>query len=549
MIGEAFGNYRVTAKLGEGGMGAVYLAEHTALGRRAAVKVLLPEHCKRQDLLDRFFVEAKTAANLRHPALVEVFDYGVRPDGSAYLVMDCLDGESLGARLARVHRLSAHDAVDVARQIAGGVGAAHGKGIVHRDLKPDNVFLVPDPEGGPRERVKILDFGIAKLLGPPGGSKGATSTGMVLGTPLFMAPEQCRGAGTVDHRADIYSLGCILYMMLCGQPPFPYEGVGEILGAHLHEPVRPPRQIDATIPAALDAMVCRALAKDPAQRFQTMVELAAALAPMGPPSLALAGGVATAATGAAAAAGAGATGVAVVATTLGAAAGEQNRETELVRRPARRWWPWAAVIAGVVCVAGAVVALVSPSRTPALPAGPTLAQVPVVTTAREPARVAAPALVHAPVPAREPTLAPVAAPSPAAKSRPHVSAAQRGSNGLYDQAIALRARGQELEALAAFRGYLKGGNLPPADRADAERQAIGLARKFGEIEVLCDVSGADVRVDGRSQGRTPLVRSIFLPPGPHQLTLTKTGYRAVQKSFTIAAGQRQPFQFRIGDSP
>ena len=134
--------------------------------------------------------------------------------------------------------------------MAAGVGAAHGQGIVHRDLKPDNVFLVPDPEQADRERVKILDFGIAKLVLPSAaGSKGATSTGMLLGTPLFMAPEQCRGAGQVDHRADIYSVGCILYMMLTGRPPFNHEGVGEILAAHLHEPVAPPRSIDPSLPA------------------------------------------------------------------------------------------------------------------------------------------------------------------------------------------------------------------------------------------------------------------------------------------------------------
>ena len=155
------------------------------------------------------------------------------------------------------------------------MAAAHGQGIVHRDLKPDNIFLVSDPENPGRERVKILDFGIAKLVLPsPTASQGArdvrTSTGMLLGTPLFMAPEQCRGAGQIDHRADIYSVGCILYMMLTGRPPFDHEGVGEVLAAHLHEQVVPPRTLEPSVPAALEAITLRALDKRPEARFQSM---------------------------------------------------------------------------------------------------------------------------------------------------------------------------------------------------------------------------------------------------------------------------------------
>ncbi len=277
-IGATVGNYKILEKIGEGGMGAVYLAAHPLLGRKAAVKVLLPEHSKKADLVTRFFNEAKTAASLRHPALVEVFDFGFLPDGSGYIVMDYLEGESLAGRLERVAPLAPEVAAEIARQMAAGVGAAHGQGIVHRDLKPDNVFLVPDPEQADRERVKILDFGIAKLVLPSAaGSKGATSTGMLLGTPLFMAPEQCRGAGQVDHRADIYSVGCILYMMLTGRPPFNHEGVGEILAAHLHEPVTPPRSIDPSLPQELEAIVMRALAKRAEDRQQSMAELGAEL--------------------------------------------------------------------------------------------------------------------------------------------------------------------------------------------------------------------------------------------------------------------------------
>src|SRR3954469_12311594 len=158
MIGETFGSYRVTGMIGSGGMGAVYLAEHTLLGRKAAVKVLLPEHSKSQDLIDRFFNEAKTTASLRHPALVDVFDFGIHPSGSAYLVMDYLEGESLGARLAKVAPLPPAAPMELGRQIGRGREVAHSRGIVPRDLKPDNIFLVPDADTPSHDQVKILDF-------------------------------------------------------------------------------------------------------------------------------------------------------------------------------------------------------------------------------------------------------------------------------------------------------------------------------------------------------------------------------------------------------
>jgi serine/threonine protein kinase len=283
MVGETFGSYKVVGKIGEGGMGAVYLAEHSLIGRRAAIKVLLPEHSRNQDLIDRFFNEAKTAASLRHPALVEVFDFGIHPgSGSAYLVMDYLEGESLATRLTTVAPFSNELTMDLGRQLARGMEVAHRHGIVHRDLKPENIFLVPDADDPGHELVKIIDFGIAKLL--PGGSiksKSATSTGMLLGTPLYMAPEQCRGSGIIDHRADIYALGCILYAMLCGRPPFVFDGVGEILAAHMFQPAPALRTLNPEVSEALESLVMRTLAKDPAERPQTMAVLAIELGRLG----------------------------------------------------------------------------------------------------------------------------------------------------------------------------------------------------------------------------------------------------------------------------
>ncbi|MCE9575721.1 MAG: serine/threonine protein kinase [Deltaproteobacteria bacterium] len=274
MIGTQLGNYQILECLGAGGMGAVYLGEHRVLGRRAAIKVLLPELVARQDAVDRFFQEARAIAAIPDPGVVQIFDFG-HEAGSAYLVMELLVGESLEGRLTRLGRLPVPDAVRVARQVATTLAAAHAAGIVHRDIKPDNLFLVRDPEAETGERIKVLDFGIAKLAGIGGASR--TSTGVVMGTPLYMAPEQCRGAGGVDHRADIYALGCVLFHAVTGRVPFVAEGAGEVIARHLFEPAPRAASIAIGLPADLDALIARCLAKSPDERFADMRELAAAL--------------------------------------------------------------------------------------------------------------------------------------------------------------------------------------------------------------------------------------------------------------------------------
>ena len=277
-IGSTLGNYRIVSLLGRGGMGVVYVGEHAILGRQAAIKVLLPEYSHNAELVDRFFKEARATAVLRHHAFVEVFDSGRLPGGSAYLVMEMLEGESLGAHLARRGRLPVVEAKAIARDIAEGVGYAHRHGIVHRDLKPDNVFLArgTDPDHPEVIAVKVLDFGIAKLSGAGDLSGSRTRTGAIIGTPLFMAPEQCRGAGRVviDHRADIYALGCILHTMIAGQPPFPLEGFGEIIAAHLGELPPPLRALVPEVPPAVEALVLRLLAKRVEDRPASMDQLA-----------------------------------------------------------------------------------------------------------------------------------------------------------------------------------------------------------------------------------------------------------------------------------
>jgi serine/threonine-protein kinase len=277
MIGEKFGNYRAVSLLGEGGMGAVYLAEHPGIGRRVAVKVLHKNYIRDESLLTRFLNEARAANAIRHPNIIEILDSGTIADGTPFLVMELLEGESLGTRIRRVGRLAIPTAVEFAYQTASALGAAHKKGIVHRDLKPDNLFVVPDPHEPDRERIKVLDFGIAKLQQGSAGDSVKTRTGTLMGTPIYMSPEQCRGTKTVDHRSDIYSLGIIFFEMLCGQPPFVSEGFGELVNMHLNVSAPAPSTQRREIPPAIDAVVLRMLAKNPDDRFPDMAEVQTAL--------------------------------------------------------------------------------------------------------------------------------------------------------------------------------------------------------------------------------------------------------------------------------
>jgi hypothetical protein len=265
VIGERLGNYRVVRQLGEGGMGVVYLAEHELLRRKAALKVLHTELGQSRDVLERFLAEAQATAALKHPGIVEILDCGFHTTGQAYIVMEFLEGCSLGHFLAERGRLPIGDIALVGQQIAAAVGTAHAHRLVHRDLKPENVFLVERR----LDRVKVLDFGIAKLLGDTPGSK-RTRTGMVLGTPAYMSPEQCRGVGEIDHRADIYSLGCVLYEMGCGRLPFLYAGTGELIAAHLAEAPPPPRALVPLLSPAFDGLVLRMLSKSAADRPASM---------------------------------------------------------------------------------------------------------------------------------------------------------------------------------------------------------------------------------------------------------------------------------------
>jgi serine/threonine-protein kinase len=273
VIGTTIGNYVVRKKIGQGGMGAVYLAEHPRIGRQVAIKVLLPEVSKKAEVVQRFFTEARSSSEIHNEHIIDVLDYGELADGTSYLIMEWLEGKSLRDAL-RGGKMPVERALHIARGIARALAAAHARGIVHRDLKPDNIFLIP--RGDDPDFVKVLDFGIAKLMQPDNDMQVKTQTGALIGTPSFMSPEQCRGQ-PIDQRTDLYALGVIMYQMLTGRLPFIAEGLGELLLAHMTQPPRPPRELSPEIPPTVEQTVLRCLEKDQAKRFQTAEEILAAI--------------------------------------------------------------------------------------------------------------------------------------------------------------------------------------------------------------------------------------------------------------------------------
>jgi serine/threonine-protein kinase len=272
--GGQVGKYVLENKVGQGSFGMVYTAHDTQLDRRGAIKILNPSNQLNEDVLHRFLQEARASARIGHPGIVTVLDCGrvaTSIGESAYIVFELLQGESLGNRIARAGRLAPVTAVEIARQIAAALDAAHRAGVLHRDLKSENVHLVPDSAVYSGERVKILDFGLAKL-----GTSQHTDLGTVFGTPRYMSPEQCRSAASVDQRSDIYSLGCILFELVTGRTPF----VGELrqqVESHLQVIAPRASQLVPDVPPALDELIAQMLAKDPGARPQSMAELHAAL--------------------------------------------------------------------------------------------------------------------------------------------------------------------------------------------------------------------------------------------------------------------------------
>jgi serine/threonine protein kinase len=268
MVGVTLaGRYVLEARLARGGMASVYLARHTLIGRHVAIKLLRRDLCHDPVQRDRFLREARACNRIDHENIVQITDFGEGDDGRIFLVMEYLPGESLHHRIGR-GILSPSRALDIAGQIAAGLARAHQTGVIHRDLKPDNILLLPPSEPGGRDRVKVLDFGIAKLLDQP----ALTAADKIFGTPGYIAPEYAAGSA-LDARADLYSLGVVLYEMVTGRLPFEAASPAELLVKHMLHPPIPPRTFQPDLPDELERFILRLLVKNPDQRFRDAFHL------------------------------------------------------------------------------------------------------------------------------------------------------------------------------------------------------------------------------------------------------------------------------------
>ncbi|MBL8624762.1 MAG: serine/threonine protein kinase [Myxococcales bacterium] len=395
-VGDVIGDYRIECLLGRGGMGFVYGAVNTVIGKRAALKVL-GRHVAAADMLERFVTEARAVNQIGHPNIVDVFGFGTTDAGDPYMVMEWLRGESLVDRMARP--MTAAEICAVLLTIVDALAAAHAKGIVHRDLKPDNVFLHDDGRG---PVVKLLDFGIAKLLGSDDQRAERTRTGYLMGTPAYMSPEQARGKD-VDHRSDVYSLGVIAFELFAGAQPFEHETPMDLVVAHLQEVPRAPSALRPEVPAGVDRLVLAMLEKHAAAR-PTLTQVKAALAaiaqardgavtmpPRTPPQTFAATALLDAPPPRSS-------------STIGLATGQ----TAAPVAPPRRSWRWPAAVA--IALAAAVVLVVlagrpRPRATSASPAG---------AAAPRPAPVSAPVSAPSPSIAPPPSVAASVPPAPAA---------------------------------------------------------------------------------------------------------------------------------------
>ncbi|MFI5307905.1 MAG: serine/threonine-protein kinase, partial [Polyangiales bacterium] len=268
--GARLGNYTITRCIGEGGMGVVYEGVHEGLAKRVAIKTLHAPSARSAELTTRFVREGKAAAKVRHANVVDVFDVAVH-EGMPYLVMEYLEGEDLGAFMSHDAPMNAAAIADLIVPVVAALAAAHEAGIVHRDLKPDNIFLTRGKGGG--VDPKLVDFGISKLT--DGESLHLTGTHAILGTPYYMSPEQAGSSKQVDHRSDIFSLGVILYQCATHELPFKGDSLFQLLGEIMHSEPPPVRSLAERVPPAFEAVIARAMQKDPAKRFQSAAELGA----------------------------------------------------------------------------------------------------------------------------------------------------------------------------------------------------------------------------------------------------------------------------------
>jgi serine/threonine protein kinase len=274
--GQEVGEYRIEGVLGRGGFGTVYGAVQPIIGKRVAIKVLARKYAADQDIVSRFAAEARAVNQIRHRNIIDIFSFGQLPDGRHYYVMEYLDGAPLDVHIRQHGAMALDEAIPILRAIARALDAAHGKGIAHRDLKPENIFLAVDPDGG--VYPKLLDFGIAKLLAPEDNVMHRTGTGVPIGTPYYMSPEQCRGRD-VDHRTDVYSFGIVIYRLLTGTFPFEGDDFVELLFKQVNEEPPAPSTKNPALPASVDSAIAWMLQKDREQRPRSVIEAVNALDP------------------------------------------------------------------------------------------------------------------------------------------------------------------------------------------------------------------------------------------------------------------------------
>ncbi|PYP81572.1 MAG: hypothetical protein DMD35_00950 [Gemmatimonadetes bacterium] len=341
--------YHILKRIGEGGMGRVYLGEHVKMNRQCAIKVMSPALVNDAESASRFAREASSAARIIHPNVAAVFDYG-ESDGLVYLVMEYVDGEPLSRMLAREAPFAIERAIDLARQIADGLGAAHELGIVHRDLKPDNILVTRSRSG--REIAKVVDFGIAKAM-QEGAGEALTRTGLVIGTPEFMSPEQLLG-DPIDARSDLYALGCILHLMLTAAPAFDAPTREQMIKRRLSENPPHAQELDPGIPDSIDRVIVKLLARTPNERYGSAAEVRDALSGVHARRLSSDGTVlprketprsaATVTFGAATLDEVAAARAAARAAVLAAPSGST--------KPRRRIWPWVLAVIAIVAIVG-----------------------------------------------------------------------------------------------------------------------------------------------------------------------------------------------------
>ena len=272
LIGRTVGSYRVEKLLGKGGMGCVYMGVHPGIGSRVAIKFLHPEFSHDEKIVDRFFNEARAVNVIGHDNILKILDLNVTEDHRHYFVMEFLHGRPLQALLKHNVSVPLDVAGPILLQICEALEAAHKRGIVHRDLKPDNVYLITMK--GKKNFVKVVDFGIARMTDDAGISTGKTQTGMVMGTPAYMSPEQGSGASNkIDGRSDVYSLGVMMFQLATGRLPFPGSNFGEVLIGHLQVPPPPPRSLNPLVPEAYEPLILKCLQKKQEDRYASMKEL------------------------------------------------------------------------------------------------------------------------------------------------------------------------------------------------------------------------------------------------------------------------------------